>query len=528
MKMTFAVLLYLLQRQNRCPDMVVETDDSECGNREVQRLRLFKNDSEGQIWADSPGSQETLYLKDSDAEGSVLMYFSDQSGMPEAHPCCHVKEAGRSQQIFEHLAEQWQELDAWENRLAQGILQHAPFHDILMQGTVYIQPEYALIDRDMNVMFSTPGYRTELGKDGAECTDGVRRLSAELTHSLLMRKDFHEAAWKTEGFYFYSYYTDASLYCRNIFLFDQYYARLICRLDKEEKNISRGEACLIEIFARYIELYFQNNLQTPDRHQNDLLHQLCRSLYTGEKPDITMLQTALSPYHWKLAHQYQAVILKTYQQEEWQSQMEITLPFLVRELERQWPDSCAVSLGDKVLWVINLSLTEQASFFSRFSVFIRENVCRAGTSGIFSDISFIRSAALEAEAALRLGSRRDNTFWYYQFEDYRLDYCLEAAGRDLPPERLLHPAIRLLQDRDTQKGTELIPTLKAYLDCGMNMTRAADQLYVHRTTFCRRMEQISRLTGIAEFSSGLTLDLLLSLKLLEKGQKQPSERPQKR
>ena len=87
--------------------------------------------------------------------------------------------------------------------------------------------------------------------------------------------------------------------------------------------------------------------------------------------------------------------------------------------------------------------------------------------------------------------------------------------KDLPSEQLLHPAVRLLRDRDIQKGTELTPTLRAYLNCGMNMTHAADQLYIHRTTFCRRMEQISHLTGITEFTSDLTLDLLISLKLLE-------------
>ena len=60
MKMTFAVLLYLLQRQNRYPDMVIETDTGEHRNREVQRLRLLKNNSEEQVWADIPGGRETL------------------------------------------------------------------------------------------------------------------------------------------------------------------------------------------------------------------------------------------------------------------------------------------------------------------------------------------------------------------------------------------------------------------------------------------------------------------------------------
>ena len=54
----------------------------------------------------------------------------------------------------------------------------------------------------------------------------------------------------------------------------------------------------------------------------------------------------------------------------------------------------------------------------------------------------------------------------------------------------------------------------------MNMTHAAEQLYIHRTTFCRRMEQIYRLTGISEINSDLMLEMLLSLKLLEKAEKQ--------
>ena len=195
--------------------------------------------------------------------------------------------------------------------------------------------------------------------------------------------------------------------------------------------------------------------------------------------------------------------------------MEIALPFLVRQLEQQWPDSCAISLGDRILWLVNFTLTDQESFFSRFSVFIRENVCRAGVSGDFSPILLLQSAALEAAAALRLGVRTGETFWYYQFEHYRLDYCLDAVTREFPADRLLHPAVRVLRDWDARRGTELTATLRTYLNCGMNMTRSAQELYIHRTTFCRRMEQICRLTGISEFSSDLTLELLLSLKLLE-------------
>lgn len=51
----------------------------------------------------------------------------------------------------------------------------------------------------------------------------------------------------------------------------------------------------------------------------------------------------------------------------------------------------------------------------------------------------------------------------------------------------------------------------------------ADQLYIHRTTFCRRMEQIQKLTGLSQISGELALDLLLSLKLLERDKGEAGE-----
>ena len=153
--------------------------------------------------------------------------------------------------------------------------------------------------------------------------------------------------------------------------------------------------------------------------------------------------------------------------------------------------------------------------FSSFSVFIREHVCQAGVSAVFSDISQLRMAAAEAEAALRLGSQIRPSFWYFLFEDCRLAYCLEAVQRELPPERLIHPAVRKLREWDAEKGTEYLPTLKAYLDCRMNMTQAAERLYIHRTTFCRRMDQIHRLTGFYDAGPEQLLEIGLSFPLLE-------------
>ena len=80
---------------------------------------------------------------------------------------------------------------------------------------------------------------------------------------------------------------------------------------------------------------------------------------------------------------------------------------------------------------------------------------------------------------------------------------------------LIPPELLLLQQIDDEQGTEYCKTLKAYLDCGYNMTTAADKIFVHRTTFFRRMERIAKLTGL-DFEDGETCrDLMLGFLLIE-------------
>ena len=73
---------------------------------------------------------------------------------------------------------------------------------------------------------------------------------------------------------------------------------------------------------------------------------------------------------------------------------------------------------------------------------------------------------------------------------------------------LIHPAIYKLKQFDEENRLELTDTLKAYLAHGRNMSAAADAIYIHRTTFCRRMDQIKKITG-------LDLDDLSTVILLE-------------
>jgi DNA-binding PucR family transcriptional regulator len=61
----------------------------------------------------------------------------------------------------------------------------------------------------------------------------------------------------------------------------------------------------------------------------------------------------------------------------------------------------------------------------------------------------------------------------------------------------------------------LLETLRAYLDCDLDVRRAADALYVHPNTVRYRLRRISELTGLDTQSFSGMVELLTIARLTE-------------
>jgi sugar diacid utilization regulator len=145
---------------------------------------------------------------------------------------------------------------------------------------------------------------------------------------------------------------------------------------------------------------------------------------------------------------------------------------------------------------------------------VREFNCKAGISKSFTGLTKLRSAWFQAGAALRLGHNRDPHLWVYDFSGYTLEYVLERAASEIPAEYLLHPAAVTLRNLDRNTGTAYIKTLRYYLDCRCNMSRAAEKLFIHRTSLIRRLERITDITSLDLDQPGEIMTLAVSLYLL--------------
>lgn len=84
------------------------------------------------------------------------------------------------------------------------------------------------------------------------------------------------------------------------------------------------------------------------------------------------------------------------------------------------------------------------------------------------------------------------------------------AESKLTADRVLGPLI----DYDREQGTELIETLRVYLECDRSPSRAAERLYIHTQTVNYRISRIQELTGRSMRSTGDVSELWFALRAL--------------
>lgn len=68
-----------------------------------------------------------------------------------------------------------------------------------------------------------------------------------------------------------------------------------------------------------------------------------------------------------------------------------------------------------------------------------------------------------------------------------------ARGRALKPFRSL---VEPLVEHDRERRSDLVKTLKVYLDAGANASEAADRLFLHRNSMLYRLSRVEKLTGL--------------------------------
>jgi sugar diacid utilization regulator len=115
-----------------------------------------------------------------------------------------------------------------------------------------------------------------------------------------------------------------------------------------------------------------------------------------------------------------------------------------------------------------------------------------GMSGWHERRSSVGIAYAEAMDAVEIAARKGIHGRAVGLEEVVVDMLLHSS---VPAQRILKDTLQPLINYDVARQTALLPTLCAYLDAGLNVTKSAATLFVNPNTVVYRLRRIKELCG---------------------------------
>ncbi len=151
----------------------------------------------------------------------------------------------------------------------------------------------------------------------------------------------------------------------------------------------------------------------------------------------------------------------------------------------------------------------------KMAYIIREGLFVVGVSDEYKNFALTPYYYKQACIAHDYGKKSESMLWCHQFEDYALDYMLENACGDIPPQHVCLGGLQELIAYDNKNETELYKTLKVYLENERNAVHTAKELFIHRSTLFYRLDRIKELIHIDLDDANVRLYTSISYRILE-------------
>lgn len=397
-------------------------------------------------------------------------------------------------------------LQEWDCRMKDACLEQWKLIDFFALAREMLDYSFAIVDKDMQNAAQSPDY---LSKFKYFKADPDKVADAE-TVEFFLDDEFRRRLDGMDVFVFPEGPCDDKFLCRNIIESGKNMARFQAILDHQD--ISPGELQLFRHIAEYAEkLYLDMIGKSFVSRKYEKLHQLIfRLLFEREHISRSNISKILALNNWERDDEYSISVLRFIDK----ANLPIRTRYLTRKLEETVGASCAVSESEEIVWIVNHTSCPDFSFADGADT-IRDLMCKAGTSDRFSDFFEISSYYRQATSALEIGEQKSGHFWYYNFDDYKLDYLISRTTSEFYPWQVVHRGFIRLHEYDACSEMNYVESLCSYLRNQFNASAAASELFVHRSTFLRRLERIQEISGIDLSDQNDVLHVLISMKLME-------------
>lgn len=150
---------------------------------------------------------------------------------------------------------------------------------------------------------------------------------------------------------------------------------------------------------------------------------------------------------------------------------------------------------------------------TRLQTFLQIHGFNMGVSNLFSAPSQLRSHYLQALEAIKMGCRLEPDHNIFFYSDYAVYHAIEILSKERELGEFCHPVVRKLSHSKKASDHDLLETLYYYLHFSRDVTKACDQLHIHRSTLFYRINKLKELLGDDLYDGDKIFHILLSFRI---------------
>ncbi|NEU31996.1 PucR family transcriptional regulator [bacterium LRH843] len=168
--------------------------------------------------------------------------------------------------------------------------------------------------------------------------------------------------------------------------------------------------------------------------------------------------------------------------------------------------------------------SQRLKVYKDFILMFRKNISEhlgirhidAGLGGIYSSYCNVAKSYQEAKAVIEVHIKfAGDTEDILEYQELGIYQFLDTLFVKRSQDGLDNIVIKKLTEYDQENNTQLIETLKTYLDKNENTHRTAAKLHIHVNTLSYRLKRITDITGIDLSKPNQKFMIYLDLKLLK-------------
>lgn len=385
---------------------------------------------------------------------------------------------------FNHLSSIFLHYNELEQELNQCLINSGAPEELISLGEKMFHNTILLLDASFSLMLASRN-SNPLEWDHIRFSQSPS-LPADTVEQICISQEFRERE-KNQGAFRIS---NEILNCNTLFMQIQrdhhvFYAAIV----ETEAPITQAHQQMLSVFSDYLFLSLRNRRFSSTKSM-EFEYFLTRMLIS-DQIDISEFSRQLHSQQWKSDDRYICFVLDL----NFWNRNDIDLYTICRMVEKRFLGSVAFYHEDRIVCLMNLTQAQLTRdiLLQLLATYVRDQLFHVGVSYELSDFPSLPHYYRQALAALEFGGRKHPDEWIYRFEKYALDYFTHYGISKMEPRHLCSPDLIALCGYDRENNTDLLHTLKVYLNRGQNATETAAELYIHRNTLYQRLSKIESL-----------------------------------